>query len=387
MSDYTYCNLQISYTNGLTNGQQMVEAKGTAIYTQPLLLKPTDYYGCVSRLKVDMFNNPLLVPRIRVGQNNVNLTLYNFQMVYNNAGTLIYSDPVPVYYVPSNQYEPIPKPPVVKQDISSGYYYTYDYNSIILMFNTAITASLANLKTKPASAGINQIQNATAPYLVFDSTTGLSLKAPSTYFNYTPNTNFNFTNGFNALLFNQDLETFFNGIQVNRILNTSGDPIVCDNVFCLYDRGNNLLNNVYTSQIQSLEEMCYWQSIQTIQVQTSMSIVSEYAQGSSNDNKDGQTSQFISMLTDFQIDPSSTGLGGYHTILSYNKVENIRLFNFTSDIPIYKVDCQLYWSDRYNNTYPLFISPRVSVNIKYEFIKKHIFNTYYAQLKLNGIKY
>ena len=126
MSDYTYCNLQISYTNGLTNGQQMVEAKGSAIYTQPLLLKPTDYYGCVSRLKVDMFNNPLLVPRIRTGQNDVNLTLYNFQIVYNNAGTPIYSDPTPVYYIPSNQYEPIPKPPVTKQDISSGYYYTYE---------------------------------------------------------------------------------------------------------------------------------------------------------------------------------------------------------------------------------------------------------------------
>lgn len=375
MPDYTYANLNITYTDGLINGQRMMEAKGSATFTTPILKKPTDYYGCISRLEIDTFNIPLVVPRIVPNQSNVNMTIYNFQLQYNG----VYSDPIFVEYIPSNEFAPVPSSPVgTKQDLTSTYYYIYEYETFILMWNYALQAALTSLNVNVGGGGTGVSE---APQFYFDPSLGLCLRAPKSGYAYIPNSGYAFVPNKIAILFDEDLSTFMNGLQTQKLNNGE----ICNNVFALYDKVVNTdpLGVYWLNTMNNISELSYWTSLVTLQVQTNMPVVSEYIQGAINSN---QQSQVVSLLTDFQLD-SSQNPSSYHTTLNYNKVDSIRFFEFSSDLQMYKVDVSIFWTDRFGEQYPVYLTPRTNINIKFEFILKNAFSDYYASLKLNGIKY
>ncbi|MFM7986817.1 MAG: hypothetical protein ACKPKO_46640, partial [Candidatus Fonsibacter sp.] len=45
---------------------------------------------------------------------------------------------VPIQYYPEDSTAPLPEPPINKQDLTSNYYYVYNYNHFIGMLNTAL---------------------------------------------------------------------------------------------------------------------------------------------------------------------------------------------------------------------------------------------------------
>ena len=102
---------------------------------------------------------PLLIPTIKLGQSDPNLTTYGVGISYQqswltNTGTVdiaLTSDLAFVYYVPENKnpvVAPIPAPPITVQDITSRYYYVSSYQSMVVMVNKAINEAYLDLYLK-----------------------------------------------------------------------------------------------------------------------------------------------------------------------------------------------------------------------------------------------
>ena len=62
-----------------------------------------------------------------IGQNDVNKTIYNESLKYEYQGQT-HTTTVQITYYPTDETAPLPQPPTVKQDLSSNYYYVYNYN-------------------------------------------------------------------------------------------------------------------------------------------------------------------------------------------------------------------------------------------------------------------
>ena len=145
LDDEVYVNLEMTYNGENVNNQQEVFAKKSITRTSPYLIRPSAYYLSIVRFEINLFDAPLMVPLIQTNQANINLTPYSFQLGFNN----VYSDVSYVIYLPTNQFELIPSSPVGSmQDISTGYYYIYDYRTLVTMLNTALSSALTNLNSK-----------------------------------------------------------------------------------------------------------------------------------------------------------------------------------------------------------------------------------------------
>ena len=78
----------------------------------------------------------------------------------------------------------------------------------------------------------------------------------------------------------------------------------------------------------------------------------------------GQTTQRI--ITDLYPDISTIGS---NDVLFYN-ASALRFYPFYSDMPLSRIDIQLYYADVYGDQYPLMISPDEMASIKIEFRKR-----------------
>ena len=81
---------------------------------------------------------PVFIPRILVGQADVNLTIYVVSLSYK-FGNTTYTASTRVICTPDKKTTPTPIPPLLEQDISSTYYYVYNYGTFIAMVNTAFS--------------------------------------------------------------------------------------------------------------------------------------------------------------------------------------------------------------------------------------------------------
>ena len=50
---------------------------------------------------------PILIPKIQLGQNDINLTSYGMTFLYNNGTTVVQSDPFYIEYECRNKYNDI----------------------------------------------------------------------------------------------------------------------------------------------------------------------------------------------------------------------------------------------------------------------------------------
>jgi hypothetical protein len=78
-------------------------------------------------------------------------------------------------YTPEDESVPTPAPPTTSQDLSTTYYYNYNYQHFIHLVNKAIQSAWDNLKANYASTGLGGIEyfntnvgNTVAPWIDFD---------------------------------------------------------------------------------------------------------------------------------------------------------------------------------------------------------------------------
>ena len=98
----------------------------------------SDYFCSIVRFTVQTANNlPLFIPVVEQGQNTRNKTIYRVSLKYAYKGKTFIKT-VPIQYYPEDSTAPLPEPPINKQDLTSNYYYVYNYNHFIAMINLAL---------------------------------------------------------------------------------------------------------------------------------------------------------------------------------------------------------------------------------------------------------
>ena len=346
-----YANLTLTASN--PNADVYSPATGEISYTSPILNKPNDFICILSRFTIDTFSVPLLIPSLLKGQTDPNKTSYCFALGNNG----IYSDPIYVEYIPSDFSAVIPTYNGKHQNLGGNYYYIYDYTTFLVMWNNAMIQCLNNLNTK-IETGCTQ-----APIFYFDPSVGITLKCPIEFYQKS----------FNKTLDANKIQIYFNGMIAPLVQSIQSiflpNITNCNYCFVLQDNGANVINSNYVCAMENLQQLCYWQSLSSVQIQTNMPIVPEFSQGVINSNQD--QSQFNSILTDFQPDLSNPF--SYNTSLNFNQVSSLRIINLIGEQPMYNLSCSVFWTDTNNNRYPVYLSYGQSVSIKFQFMKKETY--------------
>lgn len=77
----------------------------------------------------------------------------------------------------------------------------------------------------------------------------------------------------------------------------------------------------------------------------------------------------LGIISDFQLDLTNRP-GEQRSIATYN-ADLYRMVDLVSTHPMRKIDVNLFWSDAFNNLFPLYISPYGTINIKLGFFHKN----------------
>ena len=356
MADFQYVNLIMNYDPQANMGLP-VPANVTAEFTQPILRNPKEYYLAVTRLYINSFNCPLIIPQVVLGQSNPLLTVYKVALGYN--GQFVSA---PILYQTSDGSQPTPQPPLTKQDFSSTYYYSYTYATFLTMVNNALATAFSLLVSPPVGS--------TAPEFYYDPSLGIVLKAQKANyqqtFTLTPNA------GFIQIYVNDFLLPYVNGFSTMLIPNSTN----CNNCILLYDQVINVdsTNTYWIQPNQNIQELSNYQSCKQFVITTNMPINTEFTQGNlnsytiTNSNLTTQTK----ILTDFDVDTSNPV--GYNTVQIYTQNNSLRMIDFLTDKPLTQVDAQIYFVNAFNQSFPLLLTNGVSASIKYEFMKKSVYS-------------
>ncbi|MFM7985883.1 MAG: phage minor capsid protein, partial [Candidatus Fonsibacter sp.] len=101
-----------------------------------------EYFCSIVRLTIQTRSTlPVFIPNIVTGQNNPNLTIYTVTLGYIGASVT-----QKVLYTPEDNTAPLPAPPLIQQDISSKYYYVYNYSHFIEMVKRALRTTFFALR-------------------------------------------------------------------------------------------------------------------------------------------------------------------------------------------------------------------------------------------------
>lgn len=124
----------------------------------PLIRDSSKWHMSIVRFTMDGpgRNLPLLIPSIKLGQSNPNLTSYSFAIAFQatyvtNIGNVYFEiqpTPTPLIWVPENQnpiIAPTPAPPLTTQDLSSRYYYLNTYQWMVNLVNQTLTTAVTTL--------------------------------------------------------------------------------------------------------------------------------------------------------------------------------------------------------------------------------------------------
>ena len=105
-----------------------------------------DYFCSIVRFNIQTGNSlPVFIPKVRIGQSDPNKTIYNvlLQLTENNNN---YFGAADVIYSPEDQTAPTPAQPLQTQDLSTNYYFVYNYQHWVTLVNEAIYNAWIDLK-------------------------------------------------------------------------------------------------------------------------------------------------------------------------------------------------------------------------------------------------
>jgi len=320
--------------------------------TVPLIAEPEQYYITVARFSIPANAIPIFIMEAQIGQSNVNLTPFTITIRFGNIDYV-----QNIIYTPRNSF-PTPASPLVRQDISTGYYYVYSYSHMIEMINTALSSAW----TAIPSVGRPAIK----PYFIFNTTTGLiQLITGFTWANPDGNTTPSIYTNHKLHRYLQGFDETFYGYNT-----TNGK----DYRFEVRDRNNNwyaLLGQtvplpppLFLSETQEYNTSVYWNSLMDMVFTTNMGVEPENIQ--SNTTITGAPN-FRAILTDFE--PVINNQGDHAGIMQYEP-SLYRVINVNDTTPLRNIDFQIWWRDKTGSLRPLYITYGQELTVKFLFISK-----------------
>jgi hypothetical protein len=284
-------------------------------------------------------------------QTDPDLTVYSVT-VQNNTGGL---SQVYLRWQPENLYAISPPSPVVTQFLNTDYYYSYTYQTMLDMINTALAAA-------STVVGIS-----TPPVMKWDN----GQLSPGTFTGSSSRTD-------------PPTFTLVGSSGANVFLNSALEALVGNfyGAFTNLDNGRTFLFS-YTEGLVSSQQypsVSSWSPVENLTVTSSLlPLVMEQcpppgAVGSSSINSLGHVvgGSFLPILID-DI-PAITAPSDWRQQILYQATGEYRMVSLTStNSPIQNIDIQVWWRNRLDNQlYPLRLVSGSSITIKLLFRRKQM---------------
>lgn len=344
--DNIYLNVVMNQDR--TKGNIPTAATYNESLTIPLLDDCSKYYCSIIRFTIPLNDLPILVMPILNNQPNPNLTPLIFGIRF--AGT---NFPVNVVYVsleptlpPTPGTGPIFFTPL---QLSSTYYWIYTFTNVINMFNTALNTAMTN-------AGLGAVAS---PFYSFDPVTQLFSLTITPAFVATGaeifmnNEASNYLSSFNYRFYGYNQPQ---GRDLSHILT----PLPTLNAAGTY---------IFTEDYNTID---LWFSLRKILITSNtIPVQQESSPAQSLSGVNTGVNNYIPIITDFvpQLEFSNQS----RSIAYYVPLSQYRLVDMISEIPLNKINFNIYWQDKTGNIYPLLLSIFQQVDLKIAFIKKDMY--------------
>jgi hypothetical protein len=373
-SDNIYYNIEINniLTSGTENNQ--IPAQYFENTSQAILTDPSQYYLTIARFSVPGSSIPIFIMDIINNQANPNLTPYIVCLSYDGNDY-----PVNIIYYPLNT-ALAPTTAIPQQQVNNSYYYVYSYDHMIQMINTALATSFSQLKTANPGAPPTQ-----PPFFIYDPETQLiSLIVQKEYYydgmtaTIDIYTNANLLNTYlesiSAIFygFNQPNGKDFKYIidlKYNNGYPAANNPATIVNRY--YTPGTTSMQlPTYLMYTQEYSMIQYWNSFKNIVfISGTIAVQGEYIPQKINQPTTSQGAvSFRPILTDFQPDLETPGAG--RTIMQYYPQGPYRLVDLVSTQPMNKIDISIFWQDKDDDLWPIYLNTNQSASVKLLFIRK-----------------
>jgi hypothetical protein len=411
---HIYYDLQATSNDQLGNSIPQTQLTFNEIRSNPYINDPEEYYASIARFRVETtgISLPLMIPQMDTdqsevaGNESVNRLIYTVIMRYGNN-----QFQQAVYFEPQNVAVVAPTS-ITTQDNSNGYYNLNSYQWFVNLVNKAFENCLAGLN---AMAVIGN--NIRPPFLQIDPNSNiLQLFGQDTYYNDS-------LVNYVKVYFNESLYNCFSSFQVynngNGVLPTTGltireafqavvPPAVPASVITTtskaryqlrfyYNTPRNTLNSFTVNDVNtpynntlplansypynaitmfqeyvSLASLCPVQSIlfTSSLLPISPSLTGKPSIFNSNPSlvSSGNNANIVLQITDLEL-LNEKG-NEYKPVVLYSPSPEYRLVDMFGNAPLHQIDIQVYWKDRFGNTYPLILTPSATASIKILFRKK-----------------
>jgi hypothetical protein len=383
-SDHIYYNITIlNSDNGNTRPPEVIFNE---IRNSPYLSNPQDYYMSVVRFSLETPTLPVFIPQAQLGQTDPDKLIYSVTLSYQDAGSSVnYVQQTFLTWVPQNAYEPIPKPPIEFQDLTSNYYYCYSYQWFIDIVNRAFVTCFNALNAQVIAAG-RTLPSANPPIMEWDipafrgilncDASGYDLntdiplspvKPIKVFFNVPL---YNLFSSFEAIHNGYDNITFGRAYQI-RVRNVNGLN------FLLLPAGWTALQ-IY----QEYATTPLWNPVQSLVFTTSLlpvvpeltSVPKVFGTDSKFFNV-GNNSNITSVLTDFEVG-LTTG-AEYKPNVQYTPSAEYRLVDLFGNNPLSALEIRVYWKDSWGNLVPFTLNSGCTATVKLMFRKKNFGGKFY----------
>lgn len=317
-----------------------------------ILQNPQEYFFSIVRFNIQTtgFTLPVFIPLIKLGQTDPNLTAYILSIGPNDY---------PITYVPQDATQSIPNQPLLKQDLSTSYYYVYNYQYFLDIVNSTLAAGwLASGEVTPV------------PFFKLDpSTLNITFCYPIT--------------GTSPIAFNDVLYDLFSTLKFTR--SGANNYVLEYDEYSMYTIAAPFSNpgNFYTNTSEN-SPLSQWNPVKDISflsreapiIQTQIAPIQEYGSTQSF-NQNGSvplsaSSNINPIVSDFIV-PFGGLNQTYKPYIEYSP--NVyRLLDLYGNSPITSIEIDVFWKDNWNNLHPVVLAPNCCAGCKVMFRRKD-FNT------------
>lgn len=369
--DYIYVNVNI------VNNRQSppILAQFNATYSQPLLSDCEDYALSIVRFNIDTDLIPITIVPIHDPSTSATLTNFRVRLEWNGFGHT-----ERINWVPQVQ-APVPALGA-SQDLSTSFYYLYSVKHFINLVNIAYQAAHAALVP-------NGIPSSPPQFYLDESTGKINLVCEAAFYDRNAAQPIN-------IFMNQELSKNFAHFDFIFEQDLVESPTFAR--FDVYSTGNNYITAptggtgpaspaVFSPTIpagfyQIAQERPSYSNFSTFSglVITSGSIpVSNEITGggvplqvSQVFNNVSQAQQRLNILTDFEGDMDDIfNTNTNASTITYLPTAQYRYIQLNGrGQSLSRLDLQIYWKDKYNNIYRLFLSRGARASVKILFKKK-----------------
>ena len=325
----------------------------------------SEYYVSIIRFSIQTGNElPIFIPRIETGLNqmNINKTVYSVSIEHGTHISTVF-----LSWIPWNNAKP-PTPPILKQDLSTRYYYMNNFTQFVEMVNNALLAAWAITGST--------IRN--APFMDFDP--------QSSRFNINGDISY-FVNGTTKLYFNTRLFELLSSFPARFIQNlgelnyriefNNNNNINVKPIFTPAPSGQ--CNRVLYSALQIFQEVStislfnpvasivFTSSLLPIKA-TNTSPPKSFNDNNTNLTGGGNNANLTSILTDFEIGVSE--VNQYRPNINYVASGVYRLIDLNSMLNLNRVDLRVFWKSQYGDLIDFHLQPGMSAHLKLLFRHK-----------------